>query len=77
MPSDAIQDRQRIAAEVRAQIARLQLTQRQVADLVGMTQPALQLRLVGARSFRAEELVKLAEALGVPVTQLLGEPVRS
>lgn len=70
-------DRQRIAAEVRAEIARQSKTQRQVAELVGMTQQALQLRLAGSRSFRAEEISKLASALGVPVDQFLCTPERA
>lgn len=65
--------RQRIAAEVRAEMARQRLTQRDVAKVLDLTQPAVQLRLVGTRAFRAEELVKLADALGVPAAQFLAE----
>lgn len=73
---EPVTDRQRIAAEVRAEIARQSKTQRQVAELVDMTQQALQLRLAGSRSFRAEEISKLADALGVPVEQFLTAPER-
>lgn len=74
---EPVTDRQRIAAEVRAEIARQSKTQREVAELVGMAQQALQLRLAGSRSFRAEEISKLAEVLGVPVEQFLYAPERA
>jgi transcriptional regulator with XRE-family HTH domain len=64
-------ERRAIAAEIRAEMARQNMTQRQLAERVGIIQQALQLRLSGARSFRAEELAAVATALGVPVTQLL------
>lgn len=63
--------REQIAAEVRAELARQQVTQRDLAAVLDMTQPALQLRLVGKRSFRGEELAKIAAYLGVPVTGFL------
>lgn len=59
--------RERIAAEVRAEIARQQRTQRDVADILGIPQSALWLRLKARRAFRAEELALLADAFGVPV----------
>ena len=63
--------RQRIAAEIRAEIARQKKTQREVAAMLGMTLPSIQFRLSGERSFRAEEIAALAEKLRVPVTQFL------
>lgn len=69
-----VTDRESIAAEVRAELARQSKTQRQVAELIGMPQQALQLRLTGKRSFRAEELVLIADALGVPAHQFLLRP---
>lgn len=66
--------RNAIASEVRAEIARQQKTQREVAELLHMPQPSLNLRLKGERPFRAEELVVLAEALGVPVERFLPAP---
>ena len=69
-----VTERERIAAEVRAELARQGKTQRQTAELVGMTQQALQMRLAGTRSFRAEEIAKLAEMLGVSVEQFLPAP---
>jgi transcriptional regulator with XRE-family HTH domain len=71
-------ERRTIAAEVRAELARQQITQRELADRIGMFQQALQVRLAGRRPFRAEELAAIAAALGVPVTQFLltAEPVK-
>lgn len=74
MPSnDVPSERERIAAEIRAELAERRMTQREVAALIGMSQPVLQLRLVGKRPFRAEELAKLAEVLDVPVARFYGE----
>lgn len=69
-----VEIRQKIAAEVRAELARKRLTQREVAEILDLAQPAVQLRLVGTRPFRAEELVQLAEHLGVPVATFLPTP---
>lgn len=63
--------RDAIAAEVRAEIARQGKSQREIAAMIDVAQPSLQLRLKGDRPFRAEELVKLAEALGVPADRFL------
>lgn len=63
--------RQAIAAEVRAELARQQKTQRDLASDIGMAQQALQLRLTGSRAFRAEELVAIAAALDVRVERFL------
>ena len=64
-------ERDKIAAEVRAELARQQKTQRDAAEILGLPQQSVQLRLAGKRSFRAEELATLAEALGVPVTRFI------
>lgn len=58
-------------------MARQNLSQRQVGDMIGIDQSSLQLRLSGQRPFRAEELVRLADALSVPVGQFLPAPVRA
>jgi len=65
--------RDSIAAEVRAELARQGKTQRDIAAVLDLPQPSVQLRLAGKRSFRAEELAKLAEALGVPVSRFIPE----
>jgi transcriptional regulator with XRE-family HTH domain len=72
MPIDdprAVQIRQRIAAEVRAEIARQGVTHRQLGNALGLDQSSASLRIQGRRPFRAEELVAVAEFLGVAVTQ--------
>lgn len=66
--------RQSIATEVRAELARQSKTQRDIADILGVPQSAVSLRLSGQRAFRAEELVILADALGVPVDRFLAIP---
>lgn len=68
MPNDV---RAKIAAEVRAEMARQCKTQRDAAAALGLPQPNVQLRLAGKRAFRAEELAVLADWLGVPAAQFL------
>jgi len=70
-------ERERVAANVRAELARSGKTQRDAAAVVGMHQPNLGLRLQGKRSFRAEEIARLAEWLGVSADNLLtGVPTK-
>lgn len=71
MPNDV---RSRIAAAVRAEMARQQKTQDDLAELLGIVQPSVSLRLAGKRSFRGEELAALAEWLQVPVSTFLPAP---
>lgn len=59
--------REAIAAKVRGAVAEHGKSQREVAEILGLSQPVIQLRLKGKRAFRADELAKLATALGVPV----------
>lgn len=72
MPSN---ERNSIAAEVRAELARQQKTQRDVAEILGLPQQSVQMRLKGATPFRAEELAKLAVGLDVPVSRFFPSPV--
>jgi len=67
MPLDV---RGQIAAEVRAEMARQMKGQRELAELLGVDQGSTSLRLQGERSFRAEELVRVAEWLGIPIGRL-------
>lgn len=61
-----------IAANVRAEVARQNLTQQQVADRIGgVGQWWVSRRLTGDTTITAEDLARFAEALNVPVTQLL------
>jgi transcriptional regulator with XRE-family HTH domain len=61
----------RIAASVRAEMARRRMSQKDLAELLGMTQPALSRRLTGEVPFAVDDLPLFAEALGVPVSVLM------
>lgn len=65
-----------VATEVRAEMGRQFKSQSDLAELLEIDQGSASLRLRGLRSFRTEELVAIAEWLGVPVAQFLpGERV--
>jgi len=61
-----------VAAEVRAALARKRISQRQLANLLGLTQPVVWRRLRGDVAFSVDELQAVAEALEVPVSSLIG-----
>lgn len=63
--------RDAIATEVRAELGRQRKTQREVGQMLGLPQSSIALRLNGKTPFRAEELVALAEALGVSVDRFI------
>jgi transcriptional regulator with XRE-family HTH domain len=63
--------REVIAAEVRAEMARQQKLQSALGELLGLPQQSISRRLRGEIPFRAEELVRVADWLGVPVSQFL------
>lgn len=65
-----------VAAEVRAEVARKQISQDKLAAQVGCSRQALNRRLTGATPFDVAELAAIADALGVPVTQFLPTPER-
>ena len=60
-----------VSEEVRAMIARRRVSQKALAEEVGMTPMALSRRLSGAVSISAGELVRLADALGCRPADLL------
>ena len=66
-----------ITREVRAELARQRVTQRQVAEWLGISQPQVAARLAGEIEFRPSELDRLASALGVSVTTFLPTPARA
>lgn len=74
-PSTAQLTRQAIAAEVRAELARQNKTQRDLGAALGLHQSSVQLRLTGERAFRGEELAIMAGWLGVSVERFLLIPV--
>ena len=63
----------RVADSIRAEMARRRISQKELAERVGMTQPAVSRRLSGEVVFAVDELPTFAEALGVPVSTLLGD----
>lgn len=59
-----------IAANVRAELARHDVTQIQIAELLGLTGAAVSRRMRGETPFRDNELARIAEHLGVSITVL-------
>lgn len=64
---------QTIAAEVRAAIARKQVSQAQLAKSLEITPSALSRRVHGRIPFSAVEIAKIATELNVEVGSLYGE----
>jgi transcriptional regulator with XRE-family HTH domain len=62
----------RVADEVRANMARARMTQTDLAVVLGLTQSAVSKRLRGKIAFSVDELEKVADALGVHPAVLLG-----
>lgn len=62
-----------IAANVRAEVARRQVRQHQLAAVTGLDQRAVSRRLLGRVEFTASELGAVARLLEVPVARLLGD----
>ncbi|MET8908353.1 helix-turn-helix transcriptional regulator [Micromonospora sp. NPDC004551] len=60
-----------VASEIRAEMARREMTQQALAPLIGMSQQALSRRLRGEHPFDTAELERVANALGVPVAEFL------
>jgi transcriptional regulator with XRE-family HTH domain len=67
--------RSHLASEVRAEMARQSKTQRDLAAVIDVDQGSAGLRLRGERAFRAEELVLVAQWLGVPVARFIPDEV--
>lgn len=63
---------ERVAATVRAEMARAQITQQEMAAILGVTQSMVSKRLLGKQPFRLDEIEKIAAALGVHPATLLG-----
>ena len=62
---------ERVAGEVRAEMARQHVTHADIAQKLGVTQPTLSRRLNGTRPLDLNVLEQLAAALNVPVRQFL------
>lgn len=63
----------RAAENLRVELARRRYPQRQLADRLGVTAPWLNRRVHGQVSLNLDELAKIADALDMTVTELLGE----
>jgi transcriptional regulator with XRE-family HTH domain len=62
-------ERDQIANGVRAELARHRMTQTQAAVLLCISRQAMSKKLLGEIPLRAEELAKIADALGIPVSR--------
>ena len=64
---------ERVAANVRAEAARLKMSQRDIARTLGVSQSSANRRYLGVTPIDVEELYALAGKFGVPVSTLLPE----
>lgn len=69
----AISMAHRVAAEVRAELARQRRTQADLASALGMSPQAVGRRLSGEHPFDVVELGRAADWLGVPLSSLVPE----
>jgi transcriptional regulator with XRE-family HTH domain len=65
-----------IARNLRAEIARMELTQAKFGDLLDMRQQALSRRLMGETPWTINELIGAARALEVPLSALVPDSLR-
>ena len=65
-----------VAAEVRAEMGRAQVTQTKLAQELGRSDMYVSRRLTGQVAFDMAELERIAEVLQVPVNRLLSPPER-
>ena len=65
------QPHERIAAEIRAEVARQRATQVQLAQLLDLSQAAVSRRLSGDTPFTLNELAAIAQFLNVPITKFI------
>lgn len=60
-----------IAAEVRAEISRQRKPQRELAEILGISQQQVSDRVLGVVEWRISELVQVARWLDVPLTNFV------
>lgn len=60
-----------VAAEVRAELGRQQITQHQLAARLGWAPALLSRRLTGRTPLRTDDIERIAQVLGVPLSQLI------
>lgn len=61
----------RVAAEVRAELARQRVSQETLCTRIGMSQSTLSRRITGDYPFDTNELAAIAAVLGVPVSKFI------
>lgn len=66
----------RVAANVRAEMAFANISGRQLAEKLRVSQPALSRRLRGETAFDVTELAAIATALDVPLSVLVADQPR-
>lgn len=66
-----------IPANVKAELARRGKTQRDLADLLGLSTQAISRRLTGRLPFDVDELSAVAAYLGMPVASLFNDALAS
>lgn len=64
---------QRVAGNIRAEMARQEKDQRDIAPVLGISQPQVSMRLQGRIAIRVDELQKIADYLDVPVGRFYDE----
>lgn len=70
-PLSGTSARRAIAANVRVELARVNISGAQMAQRIGITQSTFARRMVGEVSFLAEEISAIAVELGIPADALL------
>ena len=65
-----------VAAEIRAEMARQQVSQQHIADALGVSRQAVSRRITGEVPWDIAEMSKVAAALGVPVHSYMPAPER-
>lgn len=60
-----------LAAEIRAHLARRQLTQHQLGEAIGLSPQSVSLRMNGRVPWTFEEVLKVAQWLEIPVASLI------
>ena len=62
-----------VAANIKAELARRDKTQEDLAAVLNISRQGISQRLLGRVAFRVYELQKIADYLGVPVAELLAD----
>lgn len=66
-----------VGATVRAELARRNIKQRQLAEVLGIAQTQISRRLAGDVAFNVDELAVVATFLGMSVSDLVGTRAES